>query len=331
MSWKTWIGNSGDWSNASNWWGGTPVPGDYIYATSGQITATNVNTQNDFIWLNTTSGSHLTLTLNGSNLGPGSFTLLQGRNSGIETHNAALQGTIYDNLGRSAISVDAGTYAENDGYIGVVGNAPASMTVVADGSFANFGTMASGPDGTMAMFFRSPYLFNNGYIGATAPGAVTNITYLGATSPRGGTLLNQGTIDASGGSVTITTNLYQTPTGKVTVEQGGSLILNGKSDGGTIVIQSGMLGFAATQFAPAPYAAGFFNSSLELTGPTATIDFAGTDISEVFRPATNDLLVTAPFKGGVVQAADIHLVGSYTADEFSASGGKINYVAHPAT
>ena len=42
-------------------------------------------------------------------------------------------------------------------------------------------------------------------------------------------------------------------------------------------------------------------------GNTGTLDFGTTTISEVFRAATQDLLVSVPSGGRMVQIADLHL------------------------
>jgi hypothetical protein len=186
---------------------------------------------------------------------------------------------------------------------------------------------------------------NNGVVhlifGQGQPQAITNVGTIEATSGGliqlassgsggsfTGTVINDGQINAAGGTIAIAAQVTQSASGVMTISANGTLTLAGKTDGGTIIIQSGMLNFAPTQFAPGPYAASTLSTPVAFTGTSGSLNF-GQPISEVYRAAQNDLLVTAPGKGGAVAVADIHLLGAYTAADFSVQGTQILYTAHP--
>jgi hypothetical protein len=75
------------------------------------------------------------------------------------------------------------------------------------------------------------------------------------------------------------------------------------------------------------YAASELKSTIGFTGQTGEIDL-GEAVKAAYRPSTNDILVTAPWKGGTVQVADFHLVGHYTANEFTFGNNGQIYFHH---
>ena len=174
---------------------------------------------------------------------------------------------------------------------------------------------------------QTQVLTNTGTIEAD-PGGLIQLTSGGSGGSLTGTIINNGQINAVGGTIDITAQVTQSASGVMTISNNGTLTLAGATDGGTIIIQSGMLNFAPTQFAPGPYAASALTSPVEFTGSNASLNF-GEPVSEVFRAATNDLLVTVPWGGGIATAADIHLQGAYSAADFSVQGNQILYTAHP--
>ena len=142
---------------------------------------------------------------------------------------------------------------------------------------------------------------------------------------------NGGTVDVAGGTMAIDENVQQGTHGLTKIEQGGTLTLSGSTDGGSIDIDSGKLAFAPTQFAPYPMAGSYLHSGVRLEGDDV-IEFGTTPVKDaVYRAATNDLLVSVPFKGGIVYAADIHLIGHYSQSQFSVSGSDVIFHEHPAT
>lgn len=140
------------------------------------------------------------------------------------------------------------------------------------------------------------------------------------------TLVNDGTVLATGGGVVdIQANLRQAGAGKVAI-QGGEVLLEGAASGGTIQISAGMLAFGLFgRAAPGgPLAAGQCTSQIQFLGHDGTLDFSGAAISEVFRPATQDLLVSVQSGGRAVQIADLHLGGRvYSAADFTVRGADI--------
>lgn len=145
------------------------------------------------------------------------------------------------------------------------------------------------------------------------------------------TMVNTGTLLAQGGLVDIQADLRQTIGGKVAITQAGTVLLEGAATGGTIQITAGTLAFGLYgRGAPGiPVAAGECTASIQFLGNTGTLDFGTTAVSEVFRAATQDLLVSVPSGGRMVQIADLHLSGRvYTAADFSVHGADVVFSHH---
>lgn len=142
-----------------------------------------------------------------------------------------------------------------------------------------------------------------------------------------GPLTNNGHFAIDGGKIEFTSPLTQTK-GDVTISNGGTMLLDGAMSGGMIQIQSGMLDFAATPIAPISIAASHCYTTVNFTGQSGGFDFGQVIADAVYRSGTNDLLITVPAYGGVLQDADIHLAGSYTQSDFTVKGSTVLFSKH---
>ncbi len=146
-----------------------------------------------------------------------------------------------------------------------------------------------------------------------------------------GTLANNGQILAAGGGgrIEIAAPLVQSAAGHIDIQGGATVQLDSTSDGGTINITSGMLAFGGGRIAfHGPAGATGLHSDVVLGGATAAFDFARADISAVFTASSStggDLSINLTGVGAPEQIADIHLVGSYHASQFTVSGDQVLY------
>ena len=143
-----------------------------------------------------------------------------------------------------------------------------------------------------------------------------------------GTLVNEGRILATGAASTIeiAAPLQQRAGGRVDIENGGTVQLDARSDGGIIHITSGMLAFGGDRIAfHGPAGASGFHVPVSLDGDRAAFNFARTDIAAEFRPAAygGDLLVRLAGSLAPEQIADIKLLGGYHASQFHVSGSEV--------
>jgi autotransporter-associated beta strand protein len=146
-------------------------------------------------------------------------------------------------------------------------------------------------------------------------------------------LSNAGALTVNGGTMWMGANVWQAGAGHITVTGNGVLTLTGTTDGGTIQINSGMLNFAPTQFAPGPVGASNLKSSISFTGQTGEINLGEAIQSATYDATGNDIKVMVPWKGNHVQAADFHLAGSYAANQFTydLSKGLIDFHRTPTS
>jgi hypothetical protein len=332
------IGNSGqsagigDWSTAANWTpADVPQNGDTMVDQGGDIIATNVGLVSGEVLLNYEQAVPVGLTLDGSSLGPSTYTVLDSPQGVTQMvlENSNLQGIIFADNGATDMTVAQNKAAVNWGWVGIANQSGhASIVQQTYGNFGNAGDVIAGQNGQYNLFFDafpSAYTWNTGLIQAGQGGSV--LLQSEASSAQ---FLNLGVLDADGGSVDAQTNILQSQSGVISVTNGGTLTLSGATDGGTIKIDSGMLDFGGTgPDGPNPYGAWNFNSTVDFTGPSATLDF-GENISATYQAGSNDLQVSLPYAGGTVEH-QIQLAGAYTANEFTVSGSQILFNAQPTS
>lgn len=142
------------------------------------------------------------------------------------------------------------------------------------------------------------------------------------------TVMNGGTILANGGTVEIHANLHQVQRGSAQIKNDGKLIIDGNADGGTIQITAGTLAFGRLTRSPAPEGASC-SATVEFLGKTGAVDTGIAGIVEIFRAATNDVLLFTPnnpFGQMGTQIADLQLGGrQYSAADFHAEGSKLMF------
>jgi len=271
-----------------------------------------------------------------------------GLNSTVALHLNSTT-TRFDNRGtleadatsqQTSLIVSGIGHFDNDGTILVEHDGV--FKLAQNGSFANTGKIdvidAAGSAPSMA----------NGTITFGVVGAAANFTNSGTLEADGdsalaitaarsfetlwGTLLNSGVVEAAGGQVSIYATVTQSATGRISIDNGGSVWLGGASSGGLVQINNGTLAFGgSSQVTYGPTAARGFTSNLSFTGSAGSLDFSAgaLSVSESFSSAsagTGELLV---YDSLYRQLADIHLLGNYNSYDFTTVGAKVNFTAHP--
>lgn len=209
----------------------------------------------------------------------------------------------------------------------VIARLSVSFTIDKTG-FSNAGTMMVN-NGALSLSFPTigAIITNSGLMKAGPHGVFTLACFRGYETFFG-TLANSGTIQADGGTVVINAKFHQTATGTVKITNNGTVELDARSDGGTIQITAGTLAFGGFGRAPVPFGSQT-TATIQFLGKTGTLDFARSDITETFNPATRELLIrdfAHPYK----LLADLHLGGPtvYSAADFSVHGSHVLF-AHP--
>jgi hypothetical protein len=243
-------------------------------------------------------------------------------------NNSNVYGTLVATQGGGQITVPAESNASNHGWWGIASQTHSEIVLKADGTFSNYGAIEVGKNGTFTLSTAND-VSNYGYI-QTDPGSRMYVFSGGQMPPTYTTLTNAGKITVNGGLVDMGADVQQVSRGKTTITNNGTLQLDGKFDGGTIDIHKGMLTFQQTPAfqSPGPLAASELTADIEFTGKTGEIDL-GRAVIAAYRPETNDILVTAPWEGGQVPAADFKLTGHYSAHDFTfGDNGQIYYHHH---
>lgn len=319
-----------DWFDPYSWTPNqVPEPGDLAILQSGYISAEYTGIVGETIWMDFMSGQEDMLYLIGSSLGPTSYLLsnAQGGLVQVRLNNSALQGNIFAAQGPTEFSIDRYSSAVNYGWIGIAtASGRASITLAADGQFANNGEIEAGINGEFSLVFGQgypefngqQYFFNSGKLQAD-PGGM-----LALDSMSAGTVVNLNQINANGGAVYVDSNMIMAGPGALNITNGGAALLAGTTDGGTINIQSGMLDFHNQ-------ASLTFLSTLEFSGSGATLVFDGASVSESFDAAKNSLDISVNYPGQQPYMAALQLDQShaYAAANFSVqNGNQIVYLAH---
>jgi hypothetical protein len=327
MALRIWNGSNGSWSTPGNWYpDGVPQPGDVVAITAGTVDANGVNTSKDVINVDAVRGDITTgLSIDNTSLGSGSTTYLNGTGNVafLTLVNAVTDGIVIASNGPGEAVIPAGTQVVNRGWWGIASTLQSSLVVVARGQFINAGGIESGAHASFSLFMSQDQTNYGSF--QVDPGGIMVFNSGSNTPSTFNTFTNAGNFVVNGGVMDFNANVEQTRTGVTTVTNYGVLSLAGKFDGGTIKINSGMLNFAPTQFTPGPTAASELTAPIQFTGKSGEIDL-GEAVTAAYRPDHNDILVMAPWKGGKVQAADFHLLGSYTASDFTfGTNGQIYY------
>jgi hypothetical protein len=327
MARRIWNGTNGAWTTASNWYPSVlPTRGDSANITAGIVDANGVDTRGITIVIDAVRADITTeLSVDNANLGVGSYTSLIGAGNVafLMLNNANTNGVVVATQGPGEIIVNTDSNAGNHGWWGIASPTQSSLTLGVNGHFTNFGGIESGANGSFAMAMSQDQINYGSF--QVDPGGGISFSSGDNTPSTFNTLINRGSLVVNGGAMYVGANVKQGGAGKTIVTNNGALTLAGKFDGGTIDIHSGMLNFAPAQFTPGPYTASEMTASIAFTGQTGEIDL-GEAVTATYRAATNDIQVMVPWEGGTVQAADFHLVGSYTASEFSfGSNGQIYF------
>lgn len=243
--------------------------------------------------------------------------------------------------GDAAILIGAGSSATNTGTITDVSVMLADVGQVAYdahslSTFDNQGTMLASAGGTgfglqWGYIGATQKVYNEGLI-AGSPGAA--IGFSSYSNPplneHYGLLINSGTIDGNGGNVGINADVTQTATGVIEIDNGGTLVVNAIVRGGLLKINSGAVSFGM------PGGHGDMGRSVAALQLTSNVEFDGpADLSFIkpitrldFNPATDTLGVVGDI-GGTAGLAYLHLVGTYTADEFAITPDQMHLTFTP--
>jgi len=190
----------------------------------------------------------------------------------------------------------------------------ASGTGVIDIRFGDFGTTRQ--------------YVNAGLIAATGQSSIT-LAAPAALETRYGQLVNNAAIVADGGRVEIDAPLQQAASGRITVQNGGTLRLDNSSDGGTIEIKSGMLAFGGgSRVTYGPTAARAFHSDLIFSGSDGSLDFSAgqASVRQEFRALSANAAELLVYAADNRPLADITLVGrAYSADQFQSVGAVVTF------
>jgi len=235
----------------------------------------------------------------------------------------------------------AGGFTNNGAMLAQGGSITASF----HGVMTNTGSIeASSPGGatdpskgTVSISFGQLYtyphdaLVNTGLLEA-GQNATFDISAAHASTTYYGEMINRGMIESSG-HMTLDTPIIQTGGGEMAAIAGGTLTLNSSVDGGTVVLDRGMLEFGGGGIGFAgPVGAQGFHAALSLEGAADSISFGTIPITEVFADGQLKVYTprpTEPFTGQT-QIADIHLTGgAYSASDFSVVGSTIEYLRPP--
>ena len=245
----------------------------------------------------------------------------------------ALAASRIPTFGTVAITGGSTSSFSNQGLI-AVGQGTLDVDLKSD--WTNAGSVVIGSGGNAALQFgdygATRHLVNTGVI------EVNGNAHVQIAAPRAyetyfGSVQNDGTLSANGGTLEVAAPLQQNDAGAIDITGGGTVTLDGAADGGSIQITDGMLAFGGgSRVTYGPTAARAFNATLSFIGNTGTLQFGENNVTEVFQAVADSqaelLVYTNYFSGDHRPLADIHLAGRYTADEFSASGSTVNFVAH---
>jgi hypothetical protein len=323
---KIWTAGSGLWADAANWQGGAPVYRDLaVIPSSSAVDCRGVYLSGVTLLLEQTTDKPVLFSLNTATLGVSSSITTLGDVT-LTIQDATLLGTTYFSSGNVSVSINPSSFATNAGNMIVYsGSGPASVTVNADrGAFSTTGAMHVETNGTLDITYGGTFpttpqsISNTGTVEASDGGKITfDATH--AFTRSFGILNNSGVIDANGGTVTINSDLNQSDTGIVQVENNGTLNLDGVVTAGMIRITSGMLEFGLFgRSNPGPIASESFASRLVLDGIGASLGFGSVPIAEAFNESAQELVVTAPFGGLPTVIGDFRLGGpsAFLASEF---------------
>lgn len=330
MTLRVWNGTNGSWSVAHNWHpGGVPGRGDVADITAGTVDINGVDTSYRTIVVDAVRGDITTgISVDNTSLGVGSTTSLIGAGNVafLTLNNAVTDGTVTASRGPGEVVIPTGSTSVNRGWWAIASTTGSSITTIANGNFINAGAIESGSHGSFALAMTQNETNYGTY--QVDPGGAMSFSSGNNTPATYNTIGNAGNLLVNGGVMYVGANIAQTSTGKLTITNNGDLTLTGKTGGGTIQINSGMLNFAPTQFAPGPIGASGLSTPIAFTGASGEIDMGEAILSATYRAATNDIQVMVPWEGGQVQAADFHLSGAYTASEFTFDTSKGTIMFH---
>jgi hypothetical protein len=334
-----WFGGTGQWSDPGNW-NPAVVPGarDLAISQNGTIIATSTKIDS-LVLLDPGQNGSVGLSLVDTTLDPRGIVAETGSGIvNITLQDSILSGAVWASNGITELSTERGSSGLNTGFIGVGGTSVGSDMFIANlGPFNNDGVMWAGNRGNLTFDYGgttySPDITNSGQIEAVTGGTVL-FEGFGSNEP----LVNAGRITAAGGEVAVISNggtqavaIKQLPNATINITNNGSLLLEGNVDGGTIQIESGMLGYTVAGLVPGGPGATGFGSTLAFTGTTADLRFYEvTSVQEIFDPATNILAVTdSAGKLSVnIPLANNH---AYSAANFHVSGVDVIYTAQPTS
>lgn len=243
-------------------------------------------------------------------------------------NTGTLSSTRQNTLTTPEVNIGGPGQFANNGLISVGGK----LRFAFDKTMSNYGSLMVRDTGNAIVNIGTTYgqasTFTN-YGTVEADGSATlAFNGLPAFETRYGQIVNAGLIEVNGGRISVDGDLTQTTGGHVSIDNGGTLVVDRGTSGGYIQINEGVLEFTgAGRSGIMPYGAGGFKSTILLTGPTAQLQFTTDVIAATVQAGltvgTTDLLVSLPNTHQFL--ADLKLAGSYTSDEFSVSGNVINY------
>jgi hypothetical protein len=350
----------GDWWNAANWSDGVPTPnnGDTAFLvgqSSASLGYTELDGLNISLVTNTSGSPNLRMTnaslgygstLFSGGIGPAVGLTLQGGTTNV--------GTIYGYENVLQVKVDYGSSLANSGTIVSQGNetTPAiNISLTPTSGLVNLGGIYAANGGSVTINWGGTQqdgtaIWNEALIDASAGGTVVlGARHDPAFTTSYGIVGNDGRLLADGGQMYVSADVTQAGGGYMEAANGGVLDIAGAVTGGTVVIDSTSLGLVSRlDFAlpshggvGSPLAGGLFESRLDLVGAgEISFNHGGTTVTAFdFDPAADTLKIYGQIGGnGHYQMANLQLVGSYSADQFSiianAAGGHDVLYADPA-
>lgn len=330
MSAYNWVGGVGSWSNGANWNpGGPPVDNSYVSVTGyGVIEANYANTTTDTVALDRTGSQPVDL--NAADATYGNMTLVDSSSGiGMLALNDQFNGNTSVYLGQLYLKTYHASANVNNGLMAASGGiGTASIFLNAeDGAFRNAGVMLAQNNGWIDWDFAPPSgnpqttMVNEGKIEA-GPGGSIDLAAGHSWNNSYGTIGNEGTIEANGGTVNINSTIAQTAGAMVFIHGGGTVIDNDIIEGSKVEVSGGTLEFGG--FSPAqhtPYGASELKSLLDLEG-SGVLAFEQTQISAAtFNPANNTLAVQA--NGSTFATFNLTSTHPIAQADFAVSGNNV--------